>query len=488
VPERYFPDYELSAPPSESLAEADRIQDHGGHELSFSHLSDRTFEVLAWRLKREAFGPDRVRLMQGTGERGRDVVVYNNDRVETVVQCKLLRARMSKPEVVRELLKLALYDSLDPDILGDGPVRYELWAPGGFAELGEDLIRQWPRSWTPEIVEGEFSGVRSAFAAFSDLTWEGVREHVMNTFSNKLQPVTVGAHDVTAMTRAAPGVLEDFFVIYRAILPDQLRSILREEGLRHITDRDVQYLVNRIEAVSPERRHGTGFGFLLGVPEPLLSAMNGSEFRILLENSMTAAHRTMSLLIGIAGRCIAQWVFGDAQIIHAVERKTALMVLQATLVRDVLNSMSRHTLSGESAIDAKYRIPESLDLWGQIGYVAGSYWDDLSIVIEAGAPEGTDATQSGGMESEDAFRYLLSVHSFGEYDNPDRETFIAEVLRDLRGVSDAVVELAERVDGLVPEDVIVVSDLRLFDAPPETMTRFYDLYQAALTDRPSDGN
>src|SRR5690606_38536085 len=94
-----------------------------GPALTFGHLDDRSFEVLTYRLlaKRGASAKDRVTLMQGVGERGRDVVTYTADgRLKSIAQCKLLKERLTYPDLVRELLKLALHRFLDPDVIQPG--------------------------------------------------------------------------------------------------------------------------------------------------------------------------------------------------------------------------------------------------------------------------------------------------------------------------------------------------------------------------------
>lgn len=484
MPEAYFSGFEPVAPDGDAIESAARVPDPGGHELPFGHIDGRAFEVLAWRLKRDAVGPDRVRLMQGTGERGRDVVVYDGGRVETIVQCKRLGSRMNKPAVVRELMKVALHDAIDPDVL-DGGVRYELWASAGFTEPAEDLLRGWPATWAAAATEAAFGDVRGAYAAFSGLAWSGVRDRVRGELPGRLSPVPVGPHDVTAAVRAASAVHDDFFVVRRAVDLDDLEVFMGRRGLRHIEDADVRYLLDRIEAVPGERRHGTGFGFLLGVPEPLLAAMTQPELLALIEGSMAASYQTLSLLVGVVARCVDERVSIDSELGESLERKTALAVLRASLVSEALKGLVRLTPGGEASIDRRHRVPEGSDLWERVEHAAGAWWDDLRAVIDAGEPEAGARVRGDGAESDAALRYRLCVHSLDEYGSADRETFTRRVVDDLRRVGPLVEGVAGQVGGLVPDDVIVVSDLRLFDAPASTMARFFDLYRSAPAERPS---
>lgn len=489
--ESYFREYTEATADVGQPDEVSRPTDNGGQTLAFGHLDDRTFEVLAWRIKREEVGADRARLMQGTGERGRDVVVYAVGRVETIVQCKLLRTRMDKPDVVRELLKVALHSVLDPDVLGERTVRYELWAPGGFTEPASDLLLTWPRGWTEDEVQKYFEAVRSRFTAFGELTWAGVRNAVVGQFPERLAPAVVDAHEVTVQVRAAPAVHDDFFVVMRAANFGTLASFMSQRGLRAIADADVRYLVDRIEANAKERRHGTPFGFLLGIPEPLLGAMSHLELLGLIEGPLMAAMQTLTILTDATSRCISGYVFSDDRLSEAVPRRTALAVLQSALVLDAMKALVRLTPSGDAAITDRYRVYEGTDLWGRIEHSAGLWWDDLSAVIDRGAPTGEATIREDGAESDDALRYRLSDHCLDEYGSPSRIEFVQAVLSDLRKADTAVTALDQRARALVPEDVIVVSDLRFFSAPTESMSRFSDAFRNAsirgsAQDQPDD--
>ena len=490
--DRYFSGFDTAQPEAEALTKAERAPDYRGGELTFGHLDDRTFEVLAWRLKREEVGPDRVRLMQGTGERGRDVVVYDGGRVDTILQCKLLGSRMTKPAVIRELLKVALHDVLDPTVLAADGVRYELWAPGGFTEPAEDLIRGWPATWDAEEVQELFDAVRGAYAAFAGLTWVGVVEQVLRDFPARLQPAAVGGHDVSVTVREAPSVHEDFFDVNWVASIDVVQSVLRDtmrgEGFRHVTEEDVRYLLDRVEAIASDRRHGTGFGFLLGVPDSLLAAMTRAEFLALLEGTMSASYQTVTLLTGVLARRVEEMVLQDERLRKVVRTRTALAVLRASLAKDALGGLTRLMPAGEVEMEGeRFRVPEGLDLWGRIEHEAGQWWDDLRSVVDAGEPQGDDAVTDDGTESDASVLYRLYAHMEAECDAPDRQAFASRVVGDLRNASTLVHEVAERVGDLVPDDLLVVSDLRLFDAPGASMARFFDLYRAAPPNQP-DGD
>lgn len=123
-------------------------------KLPIEKLTSRQFETLAWYIKQSEFGFNaRVRLMQGSSEQGRDVVVYSQKgKVEQIIQCKLWKTKMYSTNVRQELLKLFFHSYLKQDIIGSGPVRYELWCPGGLHTDALNILYQWPNSWVEDEV------------------------------------------------------------------------------------------------------------------------------------------------------------------------------------------------------------------------------------------------------------------------------------------------------------------------------------------------
>ena len=388
--ELYFSEFASAPPDVEALAEVKRELDHGGHALTFGHLDNRTFEVLAWRLKRKEVGADRVRLMQGTGERGRDVVVYDGSRVETVVQCKLLGSRMSKPEVVRELLKVALHDVLDPEVLGDHDVRYELWAPRGLTEPAEDLIRTWPTGWDGKTVGGAFPSVQSAYASFTTLTWDGVRERVLRAFPARLRPVSVGAHDVSTLVRSAPSVHEDFFVVYRAAPLDQVRAAVRDElrgeALRHVADEGVQHLLDQLSGLAAQRQAEL-IRDLAGWLEPIRRDLESTTR--MLGTEVEPRMRANNLLRDEGERPQTGPTSSRRPVLLSRERRRQLGLIATSIVTPTVDRMSRlfPEYDWEAAVDelaghGLVEIEEGGIVVDGIAYDTVQVVDDVSATVE----------------------------------------------------------------------------------------------------------
>lgn len=231
---KYFDNF-VDALSSADLAPIEnRAYASDGPALSFSHLDDRAFEVLTYRLlsKRGASTQSRVTLMQGVGERGRDVICYDaSGQLQSIAQCKLLKERLVYPDLVRELLKLALHRYLDPDVVREGLV-YEIWAPGGFTEPAAQLVDTWPHGWSEEKLEPLANAVINQYAAFNQLRWSMVRESVLQ-FASLIEPRKLSREDISVLVRATTEIFESFFiakhVVDVSILRQELKSALAED-------------------------------------------------------------------------------------------------------------------------------------------------------------------------------------------------------------------------------------------------------------------
>lgn len=91
--------------------------------LPLSMLSDRDFEILCYKLVNREIESgvfntsDKVALMQGVGDRGRDCSLYLDSIPNGVIQCKKYAARLTLPQVLKELIKLLLHSILDPSLI-----------------------------------------------------------------------------------------------------------------------------------------------------------------------------------------------------------------------------------------------------------------------------------------------------------------------------------------------------------------------------------
>jgi len=94
---------------------------------------------------------DKVDLMPGVGERGRDCILYLGGAKVGVIQCKKHSRRLTKPDVAREVIKLVLHYLKDNSLITDpGDFTYYLAASKDFTEPAIDLLSDFGGKITDE--------------------------------------------------------------------------------------------------------------------------------------------------------------------------------------------------------------------------------------------------------------------------------------------------------------------------------------------------
>ena len=158
--------------------------------------------MLTCRLKKAKLSGagDRVTLVKTAGDRGRDVLVYREGQLVELVQCKNQGKALSKPALMRELIKVALHGFKDPSLLGerDAPqIRYEIWCSGDFSEPCATLVDKWPEGWLESDVRPLFNEVREVYAQLAKIKWSDVKEYLLDVFPKRLSLHKVNAIDLS---------------------------------------------------------------------------------------------------------------------------------------------------------------------------------------------------------------------------------------------------------------------------------------------------
>jgi hypothetical protein len=269
-----------------STAPSPQPQDFGGDTLPFSKLSGRRFEILVYRLKAARLDNSNqpITLMQGVGERGRDILIYSADgALMEIVQCKNYESRLDRGELIRELGKLALHHYQQPGILGNRQITYEMWCPPGLSEPANELLDMWPSQWTENIIRSYVEAVIETFAAFKGLTWPVVRHSILTVFPQQVRPRKVDGILTTVLVRQFADIYRDFFqgavVMNQQDVEASLRRLLGEAGLPQLTDEDVAHLIKRIQSFPNDRRIYMGFAHVFGLSAEFIASMQDAELR-----------------------------------------------------------------------------------------------------------------------------------------------------------------------------------------------------------------
>ncbi|MFY0563526.1 FxSxx-COOH system tetratricopeptide repeat protein [Archangium lansingense] len=112
-------------------------------------LSDRDFELFCYELlhgRREAGkadGIDAVRLLNEGKDRGRDLVLYRQQRVVGIVQCKRITSPLGLPMALQEIIKFLLFALVDPELMPEpNDFMYKLASAGPLTEAAGDFFHE----------------------------------------------------------------------------------------------------------------------------------------------------------------------------------------------------------------------------------------------------------------------------------------------------------------------------------------------------------
>lgn len=286
-------------------AELERIADPGGPVLPFDYLDPRHFEILAYRLLAAEYPDDHPVLMQGTGERGRDVVVYRGGAIRTIVQCKNRRDRVTAKQVKQELIKLALHSYLEPRIVPAGAT-YELWAPGGLSETAEPIFADWPKTWRSSDLEDDTNRVLEQYAAFETLEWTAVSSYLLEDFPARIQVTRVTSVDLTPRVHSKPAVYASFFGarigVDSTVIRQQVREMMVESGALALSDVDVRRMIDRISSFDPKERLVFHATTIFGISAELVAKFNRAEYSEFLEHAISSTFKIVNVLMAVCRR------------------------------------------------------------------------------------------------------------------------------------------------------------------------------------------
>ncbi len=459
-----------------------RPPDVSGECLPFLHLEDRRFEILTYLLKKDLHPRHHVTLMQGVGEQGRDVVRYTERRkLEEISQCKLLKARISHPEVCRELLKLALHSYIDPQILSRGIVRYELWCPGDFSQPAAKLIDEWPTGWNEKELKASFAALKADYVAFEELSWVNVQKWVLRQFPQKLDPHKITGIDITGMVKANPKIYQNFFTGQLVMREDdvskKLEELVKKGNLRQLSDDDVRHIVDRIETFDPSLRLYLG-GYLLGIRPEVIAFMTNEEIGELGILS-SAAYKTVSLLMNVLIR-YSFHILNSAKGELKLATLGTLYVLRAFLRMKVLLTLDFPVIAGfpfvlPSKIDAYRNKPDAVIL----KMICDRAWDDFHSVLQTNAEAVPDFALLE-LNQKAAQAYIGEFKSKEQYD--------AALSADLENNRDVVRKLTRAVMELTPNQLMMISDTQSPFGKPKLMERVLENVRKISAHERKDGN
>lgn len=446
-------------------SDAARAPDTGGDCLPFDHLEDRRFEILVYRLQCAEHDDraKRVRLMRGTGDRGRDVLVYGaTGRLERIGQCKHYRDSVTRPMLIRELLKLAFHAAIDRSIVPPDAdvIGYDIWAPGGLTEPAAAFVDTWPAEWTAPVLELEVDRVLREYAAFDELRWDEVKDFVA-ALRGRFRLRHWGRLDISALVRKHTDIYAAFFegsvVMRKEDVAESLEEIVRRttgEQVRYANDRDARHVLDRITSFGADERLVSSSALVMGLKPQLVSRFKRGEYE------RFAKH----LIEGIAGLIM---VVVDAcnRIQRDIVREFREAKPRGRWLPDILAQLLTFSMTSRAGIlmmrglnlqpkaaeydgltlDQRFEV-ELLRLWQ-------SFQDCLSRYDPARHPPGSD----------EEFRSRVAAVALEGVES--REAFESELRASYAAHRHEIERIYEEWMALVPKQILVVADtLSIFES------------------------
>jgi hypothetical protein len=161
---------------------------YSGQSFNFTALNDRVFEILLYQIFKariesndytlnNAF--DGVVLMQGVGERGRDCFLTKKGKNVGVIQCKQVNKNLTKPEVLKEILKFVLHYILDKSLISNiNNFTYYFVVSRGFAETSINLLSDFNKKYSNEDIQTVCQSQIKTYSAFKSLKYEDISEEI----------------------------------------------------------------------------------------------------------------------------------------------------------------------------------------------------------------------------------------------------------------------------------------------------------------------
>ncbi|SAD69869.1 Uncharacterised protein [Enterobacter cloacae] len=277
------------------------VVDAGFTELPFSELGDREFELLMYLLFKDEISNNTqqsfssISLMQGVGERGRDCILFKDGIVAGVIQCKKLKARITRPATIKEIIKFLLFAHLDPSLLPDATsFEYKLCVAFDLAETTLNLFNKHPHEINIEVSNGLFANyvqqVIEEYESFKELRDKPPTDAVIDSFK-KIKLTYENSTSLTSKLYENTSLLSKFFKIITVIDLNSTDKLIRQAfedyGVKLLTDEDLIELKDRISQVNSENRFSLGFVDFFGLNVDFFKYLKGDKFESLMKLSMS---------------------------------------------------------------------------------------------------------------------------------------------------------------------------------------------------------
>ena len=218
-------------------------------QIPYNSLGDRNFEILVYRLFENEMPSEyscldvEINLMDGVCDQGRDITFVLNGHVDGVVQCKNLKDKFTKPALIKEIIKTALFMKKEGELSYFN--RYWIVSPEGCNSQAKSLIQNFSSQIEQEDIEKFFNQVKDDFESFKDMKYSEEKDDLMCLFK-RIHVVEVTKIQLDFLLEKCPDVKKMHFKTTAMIDCDTNRQMimeaLKESGIKFVTDEDLKII------------------------------------------------------------------------------------------------------------------------------------------------------------------------------------------------------------------------------------------------------
>ncbi|MGE6992677.1 hypothetical protein [Stutzerimonas zhaodongensis] len=453
--------------------------------LPFSELGDREFELLTYLLIQEEiasaehFGITNISLMQGVAERGRDCVLYNQGVICGLVQCKKFSARLSKPLVMKEIIKFVLFSRIDQSLLpAPEAFEYKLYVSNDLTEPAIKLVNSYSfeiiNETEGETVDNYITEVISEYESFAGFKQEPPLDEVKEIL-RKIKVTYSNATDLSARIYKRDRLLTLFFnvktIVDLASADSLIRNALDDYGLKYLTDQDLKKLQDRISGTAEGNRINLGFVDFFGYSKEFFRFLKGERFDEVIRTVMKIKYLLDRHLLDFISSKISELILIhitkallNQGKIHAFSVGVAAPYLLKRLTMTILaGSMPKDMLP-------KFYPQFALSKQQLVSEVAGVLFDSSERVMAG------DYSQLVGSPEDIEFKIRIYAHMHQGLKGIDDAVEVFS--KDMRIIQPTLDKIEDEINVLLEKHrTVVIKDSSFFD-DQEQMQAFADTIRA----------
>ncbi|WP_431242482.1 hypothetical protein ACQ9BO_22040 [Flavobacterium sp. P21] len=205
---------------TEILATTSKPTAYTGQSFPFTDLDDRIFEIMLYQIfqlrietKDSSLNDkfDGIALMQGIGERGRDCILTKNGKNVGLIQCKQINKNITKPEVLKEILKFVLHYVNDKSLISNlNNFTYYLAVSKGLAETSIILISNFNKNFKSEDIKQYCEELISRYTSLKTINYDDKKNEIYKILE-KIEIKSIVPPDLTRYLYEHDSLLKQFF-------------------------------------------------------------------------------------------------------------------------------------------------------------------------------------------------------------------------------------------------------------------------------------